>query len=581
MRRFTKVPVGVLFGLITLSGTSVLSQGQEGVVVDYLAQPQNQATIWIEQQGQAPQARWRGPTIGGIGVPKSFTNPILPGFHAWPSLCRVDRTYYLVSSSGNWSPGISLFRSRDLINWEPLNSVLQHTGIDLTGDELGPATIRHHDGLYYISSTMRCRCCRRVSPFYMSARDPAGPWSEPILLDAPGLEMSLFFDDSERVWTVGTPVSQTGCSVSDAGLIVQELDLEHKRLKGPRARLMGSQYLHDPGLSQARLYKRNGHYLLLTTTHCQNPKRSFVNAFQACTLHGPYTSCIANPILSTGDNTDGQIHAVGLGDIVETHHHEWWGVCHGVRKGAATGLLGLETFLLPLNFKDGWPHFPMPLDRALASQPRPDLGWHVAVNPRERDDFAFGRLKPIWQFLGTPTDTWWQCQARTGWLRLQLLPERPTEAEKSALVARRIQDSHFYAGTKLDFRSRSAHERSGLIALVNHRNQYRLSVGSRAGQQYVTLWQVDRGVETRVAEVPLKMRPIHLAVQSEGPSLSFWAGAENNLQPIGEPVDARLLTTPEQNGGYVGVFATSQGQASDSFADFDWFDYQQLAPLAE
>lgn len=55
---------------------------------------------------------------------KTFKNPILPGFHPDPSLCRVGEDYYMVTSSFEWFPGLPIFHSKDLVNWEQIGHVL-------------------------------------------------------------------------------------------------------------------------------------------------------------------------------------------------------------------------------------------------------------------------------------------------------------------------------------------------------------------------------------------------------------------------------------------------------------------------
>ena len=44
-------------------------------------------------------------------------NPVLRGFHADPSFCRVGEDYYIATSTFEWYPGVQIYRSRDLVNW--------------------------------------------------------------------------------------------------------------------------------------------------------------------------------------------------------------------------------------------------------------------------------------------------------------------------------------------------------------------------------------------------------------------------------------------------------------------------------
>ena len=48
-----------------------------------------------------------------------FYNPILPGWYSDPSICKNDEgDYFLVTSTFTYFPGVPLFHSRDLINWQ-------------------------------------------------------------------------------------------------------------------------------------------------------------------------------------------------------------------------------------------------------------------------------------------------------------------------------------------------------------------------------------------------------------------------------------------------------------------------------
>lgn len=46
-----------------------------------------------------------------------YINPILPGVNPDPSILRMGRDYWLVVSSFEFTPGIPIYHSTDLINW--------------------------------------------------------------------------------------------------------------------------------------------------------------------------------------------------------------------------------------------------------------------------------------------------------------------------------------------------------------------------------------------------------------------------------------------------------------------------------
>lgn len=87
-----------------------------------------------------------------------FNNPIISGFYPDPSICRVESDFYLVTSTFEYFPGVPIFHSIDLVNWNqighcltttqqlPLNETLSSCGI------YAP-TIRYHKGVFYVVTT--------------------------------------------------------------------------------------------------------------------------------------------------------------------------------------------------------------------------------------------------------------------------------------------------------------------------------------------------------------------------------------------------------------------------------------------
>ena len=57
-----------------------------------------------------------------IGYAQGFKNPVLPGFHADPSVCRAGDDFYLVNSTFQYFPGVPVFHSKDLVNWEQVGN---------------------------------------------------------------------------------------------------------------------------------------------------------------------------------------------------------------------------------------------------------------------------------------------------------------------------------------------------------------------------------------------------------------------------------------------------------------------------
>jgi len=112
-----------------------------------------------------------------------YHNPIIPGFYPDPSICKKGDDYYLVTSSFEFFPGVPVFHSKDLINWRQIGHCLTRKSqldLDVVPCSRGiyAPTIRYnpHDDLFYMVTTN----VGKGGNFYVTAKDPAGEWSDPV-----------------------------------------------------------------------------------------------------------------------------------------------------------------------------------------------------------------------------------------------------------------------------------------------------------------------------------------------------------------------------------------------------------------
>jgi xylan 1,4-beta-xylosidase len=135
----------------------------------------------------------------------TFTNPIIPGFHPDPSICRVEQDYFLVTSSFEYFPGVPLFHSRDLVHWHQIGHVLTRPS-QLSFAHWRPSggifapTIRYHEGTFYMITTNMSG----GGNFYVRTQDPFGEWSDPVWVDQGGIDPSLSFDDDGHPYLSST-----------------------------------------------------------------------------------------------------------------------------------------------------------------------------------------------------------------------------------------------------------------------------------------------------------------------------------------------------------------------------------------
>jgi beta-xylosidase len=99
--------------------------------------------------------------LPALVLAQGYNNPIIPGFAPDPSCIRVDNRYFCVTSSFSAFPGIPVYTSTDLVQWEQIGNVLSRStqlpdfvNVNTNGGGIWAATIRLHNGTYYVSTTL-------------------------------------------------------------------------------------------------------------------------------------------------------------------------------------------------------------------------------------------------------------------------------------------------------------------------------------------------------------------------------------------------------------------------------------------
>ena len=525
-----------------------------------------------------------------------YTNPIIPGFHPDPSICRVGDDYYLVNSSFEYVPGVPIFQSRDLVHWHQIGSCLTRPSqlpLPLNAPSLGifAPTLRFHDGTFYMVTTncdLLVESGGQKGNFYVTTDDPIGEWSEPIWVDQGGIDPSLFFDDDGRVYLTSTYAP--GAVDHDSkrtnpgwGIQQSEIDIATGRLlTRPRVIWSGTGGAYPEG---PHLYKIDSRYYLMIAEggteygHMETLARSD-------TPWGPWEACPRNPILSHR-SLFSPIQATGHADLVEAQDGNWWLVCLGVRPLPATKLhhLGRETFLAPVTWDSGgWPHVGDD-GRISLFMEGPDLPEVVWPDPAPRDDFDHPRLGLDWNFLRWPRDGSWSLRARPGFLRLIGNATRIDDGSGVAFVGRRQEHSQCEAATLLDFTPEADGQEAGLVVWMNQSHHYDIAVTRQEGKRLIIVRRRIGTLSAIVARGPLADGPITLrikAIQEEGAFFASHATYTFSYTPAGGESrelasgEARYLAT-EVAGGFTGVYfalyATSNGEQTAAPADFDWFEY--------
>lgn len=532
-----------------------------------------------------------GNTFGQV----KYTNPILEGFYPDPSICRVGNDYYLVTSTFAYFPGLPVFHSTDLVNWKQIGNAMDRNTQFKIGDVevsrgLFAPSIRYYRGIFYIT-------CTNVSAggnFIITTKDPEGPWSDPIFTPAvSGIDPSLFFDDNGKVYITynSDPPDNKSLYEGHRTIRIIEYDVTAKKTIGNNKIIVnGGTDLskHPIWIEAPHVYKINGWYYLMCAEGGTGDQHSEV-IFRSKNVDGPYVSYQNNPIL-TQRNLDparkNAITSTGHADLVETPDGKWYAVFLGCRPYEGDYYnTGRETFMAPVEWKDGWPIINPDHQEVQYQYPVPFSSTKKVTNPFRgnytfNDDFKENQLNYRYLFLRNPENNLYKIQ--NGFLALPLKETTAAERKNPAFIGFRQANLKGYAAVTMSFKPATDNEKAGLMIFQNEQHYYFLCKSVKDNKPLVELYKSasqKNAKEELIASSELNSDGfLSLKIQADNNRYHFYYAEENNKWVLlKDNVDAKFLST-KTAGGFVGcmysMYATSNGIQTTNKVLYDWFEYK-------
>lgn len=500
----------------------------------------------------------------------TFKNPIITGMNPDPSICRVGDDFYIVNSTFEYAPGLPIYHSKDLVNWKLIGYALTNEkqnpleGSNASGGQYAP-TIRYHNGTFYVIGTnYGGKGTQGIS--YVTATDPAGPWSDPIWIGAWYVDPSLEFINDTLYYLSPDNAGSFLLGIMDpaTGKFIEPL----KKV----ATGLGGSSPEGP-----HFYKINDYYYIMSAEGGTGYEHRDVIQ-RSKSPWGPYEPSPINPVLSNMNNKEHPFQAIGHADLVQLKDGSWWTVCLGIRpKGGKYQHLGRETFLAPITWnEEGWPKVGT-TGVVEEEYQRPNLPLHPWEKEPIRDDFSSSTLGLSWNFVRNPHPEDWSLTARSGYLRLNGSSKSLNEKVSPAFICRRQTAFDVVASTKVSFMPTTENEEAGLAIRANDDNHYDLVITLVDGKRVVKFRQYLKGVATTsYKEIP--DGDIILRISATNLEYKFWAQKKGKPAMLIGSAETKNLST-EKVGGFTGVFigmyASGNGKANINPADFDWFDFEE------
>jgi len=350
----------------------------------------------------------------------TFLNPILSGDHPDPSILKDGDDYYMTFSSFESVPGIHIWHSRDLVNWQPVVAALTRN----IGSVWAPELCKHGDR-YYVYIPARLPEYR--SSYVIWADRIEGPWSEPIDLKLPAHidpghvvgedgQRYLFLSGGDRVRLTDDGLATVGAPehVYDPWRYPEDWIVEGFSPEGPK------------------VMRRGDYFYMITAVGGTSgpPTGHMVIVARSKSIDGPWENCPHNPIVRTVSGAE-KWWSRGHATLVEGPAGDWWMVYHGYENAYWT--LGRQTLLDPIEWtEEGWFR---PLGGDLASPlAMPRGGQALAHGMALSDDFSTDKFGIQWSFYAPDQNEKARLSRADGVLTLRAKGTAPSDCSPLTFV---------------------------------------------------------------------------------------------------------------------------------------------------
>ena len=479
----------------------------------------------------------------------TYTNPVIPADFPDPDVIRVGDTYYMVSTTMFVFPGVTVIKSKDLVNWEYCSNAVSRfdfsecynlDGCNRYGHGQWATSLKYHNGKFYMLFITLDE-----GGFICIADKAEGPW-EVKHLPRGFYDPGLFFDDDGRIY-----VAQGYGKIT-----ITEVDENFEAIDKDSLVYTGD---IRGGLEGSHVYKINGYYYLYSTYGGPN---GIQVALRSKNIYGPYEQKVV-----IEDKTPGVTFGIHQGALIETQTGEWWTMLF-----VDSGPFGRFPSLQPVTWVDGWPMVGVD-GKGVVTYKKPNVGKEYPITDfPTSDEFKGEKLGMQWGWNHNPNDDKWSL--RKGKLRLETvnvvasLPEAQNTLTQRSF-AHYDQSIPTIATTKMDVNNMKDGDVAGLTVFQNPYAY--IAVRKENGEKQLVM--VNNG--SVVHSEPLKGNDVYLrAVASNRTRKATFEYSYDNekFNALGNELHMQF-SLKVFTGNKFGLFNYATKTTGGS-VDFDWFRMQ-------
>lgn len=498
----------------------------------------------------------------------TYINPILPADYSDLDAIRVGADYYAISSTMQFSPGMIVLHSKDLVNWEitghvvddltRISSQLNWDRMNCYGKGIWAGSIRYYKNKFWVYFGTP------DEGFFMSsATNPAGPW-EPLhqLWKVKGWDdCCSFCDDDGQLYLIATNFALDTKNNKKYNIHLFKMTPDGKTLI-----IESDSIIHQSNGSEAnKLYKINGIYY-----HYFSEVKSegrVIMMERSKNIYGPWEIKQLNHVDGKLDREPNQ------GGLIQIPTGKWYFFTHH----GSGSWEGRPASLLPVSWIDWWPIIGEAgadtIGRMVWSGANP-ITYKKKLFIQSNDDFNSNRLNVQWEWNYQPRRDKWSLTERKGFLRLYAFQPIQSNNEKNIILRagntitqRSMRTSSNVATVKIDI----SHMADGQFAGLTHFSTTSNSlVGIKQENGIRSLVYSNNGKDTLGIVVTQKNIWLRSMWDVNGICHYSFSTQGKSYQSFGS---AYQLTWGSYRGDRIGIFNFNI-EEDKGYVDVDWFRYE-------
>jgi beta-xylosidase len=536
-----------------------------------------------------------------------YRNQILPADYSDPEVLRMGKDYYLISSTFQFSPGIVILHSRDLVNWKTIGSVVKNLPKELNDNRFDwrvmnhyskgiyAPSLRFHEGKFWCYFTVY----NKGGIYMATAKKITGPWKVQIMKDMNGKPLTginwddncPLWDDDGKAYMVASNPGENWFPIlfemSWDGTQLLDGDVERMKIKTLDQTNRGTNILPKSTWGEGnKIFKKDGYYYIYHN-QCYPPdydRRATI--VRSKNIYG--TKPDGTPgkpgdaglydmspqgnqayLLLHPDSTGGRFDQ---GTIIDSPDGKnWYFITH--QGGGYEN--GRPISLLPVKWKDGWPMAGNDYDNDKIGEPvweaeKPVQG-QKRTFPQGSDEFNKSKLNPQWMWNYQPRNEKWSLTERKGYLRLYAfkpLKESTFFKAGNTICQRYVWSDSTTAEIKMEISGMAVGQEAGLSHFNGGANYCTLSVKMTDAGKHIQF--NDNGKITVGDTILASSIWLRTVVDANHVNKYFFSVDGKNFKPFGE---AYKLRWGGFRGDNIGIF-NYNNLGETGYIDIDWFRYR-------